>query len=83
MNEENGVLVLSKNAGAWYELGHGALGINPYDVRQMAAALYEGLTMEAPEKAARAKILREVIDHNSPSKWVWHQLRDITRLHEG
>jgi trehalose 6-phosphate synthase len=83
VNEVNGVLVLSKNAGAWYELGHGALGINPYDVRAMAEALYEGLTMEAPEKAARARILREVIDRNSPTKWVWHQLKDIASLHEG
>ncbi|MDQ4148826.1 MAG: trehalose-6-phosphate synthase [Actinomycetota bacterium] len=82
VNEVDGVLVLSQNAGAWYELGHGALGVNPYDVRAMAEALYEGLTMEPPEKAARSKVLREVIDRNSPSKWVWHQLNDITRLHE-
>lgn len=82
VNENDGVLVLSKNAGAWYELGHGALGINPYDVREMAEALYEGLTMDPAEKAARDKILKEVIERNTPSKWVWHQLNDIERLHE-
>jgi trehalose 6-phosphate synthase len=82
VNENDGVLVLSKNAGAWYELGHGALGVNPYDVREMAEALYEGLTMDPAERAARDKILKEVIERNTPSKWVWHQLNDIERLHE-
>jgi len=82
VNERDGVLVLSKNAGAWYELGHAALGINPYDVRDMAEALYAGLTMEADQKAQLSGILKEVISRNSPSKWVWHQLNDIKRLHE-
>ncbi|MGH2771709.1 MAG: alpha,alpha-trehalose-phosphate synthase (UDP-forming) [Actinomycetota bacterium] len=83
VNENDGVLILSKNAGAWYELGHAALSINPYDIHEMAEALYRGLTMEKSEKAELAAILKEVIDRNTPSKWVWYQLSDIRRLHEG
>ncbi|MEX0789542.1 MAG: trehalose-6-phosphate synthase [Actinomycetota bacterium] len=82
VNEVDGVVVLSKNAGAWYELEYGVLGINPYDIDEMAEALYTGLTMEPDEKKRMAALNREVIDHNTPSKWVWRQLKDITRLHE-
>lgn len=82
VNEVDGVVVLSKNAGAWYELEHGVLGVNPYDIEEMAEALYRGLTMEPEEKRRFAELNREVIEHNTPSKWVWQQLKDITRLHE-
>jgi len=82
VNETDGVLVLSRNAGAWYELGHGALGVNPYDIGEMSDALYEGLTMEPAQRKELAQILRSVVDRNTPSKWVWYQLHDIKRLHE-
>lgn len=82
VNENNGVLVLSRNAGAWYELGHGVIGINPFDVHEMANALYEGLTMEPSHRSELSQLLREVIERNNPTKWVWFQLRDIRRLHQ-
>ena len=82
VNEMDGVLVLSRNAGAWHELGHGATGVNPYDVSEMSEALHDGLMMPHEQRADRASFLREVLDKNTPSKWVWHQLNDIRRLHE-
>jgi len=82
VNEVDGVVVLSRNAGAWYELEFGVLGVNPYDVHEMSEALYAGLMMDAEEKQNRALFNKEVIERNTPSKWVWRQLRDITRLHE-
>ena len=82
VNEKDGVLVLSRNAGAWYELGHAALGVNPYDIHEMAEALYEGLTMEQGLRKELATILKGVVARNTPLKWVWYQLRDIRRLHD-
>lgn len=82
VNENDGVLVLSRNAGAWYELGHAALGVNPYDIHDMAEALYEGLTMEPGLKKEMAEMLKGVVSRNTPVKWVWYQLRDIRRLHD-
>jgi trehalose 6-phosphate synthase len=82
VNETDGVIVLSRNAGAWYELEFGVLGINPYDLHEMSEALYSGLTMNAEEKRIRSMFNKEVIERNTPSKWVWRQLKDITRLHE-
>ena len=82
VNEVDGVVVLSKNAGAWYEMEYGVLGVNPYDIQEMAEALYRGLTMAPGERRRMAQVNREIVDHNTPSKWVWRQLKDITRLHE-
>ncbi|MGQ0679597.1 MAG: alpha,alpha-trehalose-phosphate synthase (UDP-forming) [Actinomycetota bacterium] len=82
VNEVDGVVVLSRNAGAWTELEVGVLGINPYDIHEMSEALYLGLTMDDEQKRLRATFNREVIERNTPSKWVWRQLKDITRLHE-
>jgi trehalose 6-phosphate synthase len=77
VNESNGVLVLSRNAGAWDELGHAAITVNPYDISEMADALHAALTMDAAERRGRAELLREVVEHNSPRKWLGHQLADI------
>lgn len=82
VNETGGALVLSKNAGAWYELGQGALGVNPYDIHEMAEALFTGLTMDENQRMDLFNFTREVVERNTPSKWVWYQLRDIRRLHE-
>lgn len=82
VNENDGVLVLSRNAGAYYELWHGAIGVNPYDVTEMSEALYEGLMMEPAQRKELSDLLKGVIGQNTPSKWVWYQLNDIRRLHE-
>jgi trehalose 6-phosphate synthase len=80
INEVDGVVVLSRNAGSWQELAHGVIGVNPYDIAEMSEALQEALVMDAESRAARASALRDVVEHNNPTKWVWHQLRDIRRL---
>ena len=46
LNGVDGVLVLSREAGAWEELSSaGALGVNPFDVVATAEALHGALTM--------------------------------------
>ena len=50
VNQRNGVLALSENAGAFEELGEYAVPLYPFDVQQMADALYEALTMPEPER---------------------------------
>jgi trehalose 6-phosphate synthase len=77
VNQNDGVLVLSRNAGSWDELGHAALTINPYDVSEMADTIHTALTMDRAERRGRADLLREVVEHNNPWKWLGHQLADI------
>lgn len=80
VNERDGVLVLSRNAGSWHELGAAAIGVNPFDLAEMAEAINAALTMDEQERKTRARILREIVERNSPTKWVSHQLQDIARL---
>ena len=40
VNRRNGVLALSENTGAFEELGEFAVPLYPFDVQQMADALY-------------------------------------------
>ncbi|HYR62792.1 MAG TPA: trehalose-6-phosphate synthase [Actinomycetota bacterium] len=78
VNRNDGVLVLSRNAGSWYELGHAALTVNPYDVSEMADAIHTALTMDPEERRVRAELLAEVVERNNPWKWLSHQLEDIS-----
>jgi trehalose 6-phosphate synthase len=72
LNAADGVLVLSRQAGAWEELelaGEGALGINPFDVAGTADALHAALTMDAPARAARAGALRAAVRGRTSADW--------------
>lgn len=77
VNRNDGVLVLSRNAGSWYELGAAALSVNPYDVAETADALFRALTMDAAERQGRAGLLRTIVEANNSWKWLGHQLDDI------
>jgi trehalose 6-phosphate synthase len=77
LNQADGVLVLSREAGAWEELaldGEGALGINPFDVSATAEALHRALTMDADERARRAGALRAAVQARTSADWWADQL---------
>jgi trehalose 6-phosphate synthase len=82
LNEADGVLVLSHQAGAWEELalgGGGALGINPFDVAGTADALHAALSMDAPTRAARAAALRTAVRGRTSADWWADQLAAAQR----
>ncbi len=74
VNTRDGVLALSREAGAFDELGEGALEVNPFDVTGTATVLARALAMDAVERRGRAKILREAILSRSPSDWLDRQV---------
>jgi trehalose 6-phosphate synthase len=77
INTEDGVLVLSREAGAWEELeldGGGALGVNPFDVAGTADALHAALTMSSTERVARASSLRAAVVGRTSADWWADQL---------
>ena len=82
VNQRNGVLVLSENAGAHEELGEYALTVNPFDVDEQADALYEALTMQREERARRAKALKQTVEVNTIEEWVEAQLKDVADYRE-
>jgi trehalose 6-phosphate synthase len=77
VNERDGVLVLSENAGAHEQLGEWALTINPLDVSGQADALYEALTLDPAERRRRAEAIREHVRAHDIREWVDAQLADL------
>jgi trehalose 6-phosphate synthase len=81
VNRRRGALVLSKNAGAFARLGRQALGVNPFDLNETAAAIRDGLEMSSEERHRRARGLQRSALAHSPSGWLAAQLRamDVVR----
>ncbi len=80
VNRRHGVLLLSRNAGAYSRLRKYAIGVNPYDIDEQAEALHRALTMPEEEKTQRARGLSRLVRSNPPSRWIGHQLRDLERV---
>jgi trehalose 6-phosphate synthase len=76
LNERDGVLVLSREAGVCEELGPaGAIVVNPFDVSQTAEALATAVTMSASERASRATELAKEAGRRTIPDWLDDQLR--------
>ena len=74
-NRRDGVLCLSREAGAHDELHRSCLTVQPFDLVQTAAVLHEALVMEPAERAGRAAELRAHAQANPPAAWLETQLR--------
>ena len=70
VNQRNGVLLLSPEAGAYDELADAALPIHPYDIEQGANALHTALAMPADERRARAVQLADLAGRHTPHTWL-------------
>jgi trehalose 6-phosphate synthase len=77
VNERDGALVLSENAGAHEELGEWAITVNPIDISGQADALYEALTLEAGERRRRGDAICEHVRAHDITAWVDAQLADL------
>jgi trehalose 6-phosphate synthase len=80
VNERDGVLVLSRAAGAFRELGDAALPIGPEDVAGTAQALADALAMPIEERCWRAARLRAAVEANDFSDWFERQLSDLEEI---
>jgi trehalose 6-phosphate synthase len=80
VNERDGVLVLSENAGSHEELGEWALTVNPFDVDEQADAIYAGLTMSRDERRARLDAICTHVRSHDVADWLSAQLADLDRL---
>jgi len=77
VNEHDGVLVLSENAGAHEELGRWALTVNPLDVLGQAEALHAALLLELPERRRRVEAIRGQVRAHGIREWIEAQLADV------
>jgi trehalose 6-phosphate synthase len=79
LNERDGVLVLSENAGAHEELGEWALTVNPFDVEGQAQALHRALELPQAERRARLEAIRAHVREHDQREWIEAQLADLDR----
>ena len=80
LNRRNGVLVLSENAGSWYELGDHAMVVNPFDIEAGAQALYRALSLPDDARSRLSEQLRHSVRAYEISSWIQRQLEDINEL---
>jgi trehalose 6-phosphate synthase len=77
VNERDGVLILSENAGAHEELGDWALSVNPFDVAGQADAIHRALEMSADERRERIAAIRTWVREHDLFGWIEVQLQAL------
>lgn len=82
VNERDGVLVLSRVAGAYRELRDACLPITPTDVEETACKLYEAVTLDAEERHVLAAKARQIVERRDPAAWLMDQIADALAAHD-
>ena len=74
VNERDGLVLLSPEAGAWAELEGAVRRVHPYDVSGTADALAAALAASPDERRTEAAALRERAGRRTPADWLADQL---------
>jgi trehalose 6-phosphate synthase len=77
VNERDGVLILSENAGVHEELGDWVLSVNPFDVAGQAEAIHRAIEMPAEERRDRIEAIRAWVREHDLASWIDLQLRAL------
>lgn len=80
VNQHNGVLVLSRTAGAFQQLAKGSIPTSPTDIVETAQGLYQGLTLSQEERRQKATLARQAVEKNDLNMWLTRQIQDINEL---
>jgi trehalose 6-phosphate synthase len=67
---DDAALVLSKFAGAYRQLGDDAIGVNPRDTPETAAAIEHALEMDDAERRVRMRRLRKQVAGETVEGWI-------------
>ena len=81
-DDEGGVLILSRFAGASREL-RDAVIVNPYDIEQMAGAIRYALEMDVEERISRMRKMRETIREHNIYRWAGNLIEGLTQIRLG
>lgn len=79
INERDGIVCLSTEAGAFDSLADAVEPLDPFDVESTADAIERALDMAAPDRRAMAARLRQRAGTRTPSGWLEAQLAAATR----
>ncbi len=78
-SKEQGVLILSRFAGASLELTD-ALLVNPYDTRGLADAIHRALTMAPAERHARMARMRTYVREHNIYRWAGSLIAELAAI---
>jgi trehalose 6-phosphate synthase len=78
-NDEEGVLILSRFAGAHRELPE-ALEINPFATHEVSAAMLRALEMPGDEQRKRMQRLRDQVAYNNVFRWAGKFLSELLKF---
>jgi trehalose 6-phosphate synthase len=79
VNDCDGVLILSENAGSYQELRDWAISINPFDLTGQAEAIHAALQLPGAERRRRLEGIRAHVRRHDLSAWIEAQLADFDR----
>jgi trehalose 6-phosphate synthase len=79
-NARDGVVILSRTAGAYEQLREAVLPVTPTDIEETADQLYEALVMPARERRQRAELARGIVQRETPADWMRSQLSDAAEV---
>jgi trehalose 6-phosphate synthase len=78
-DDERGVLILSRFAGASREL-HDALIVNPYDTEVIADAIHTALEMRPAEIERRMQTLRRTVREHNIYRWAANLISELAEI---
>jgi trehalose 6-phosphate synthase len=79
VNERDGAVVLSREAGAYEELHAWVLGVDPLDVDEQAEALLAAIRLPRAERAARWAAIRDHVRTHDLGAWAERELEELER----
>jgi trehalose 6-phosphate synthase len=80
VNHRDGVVVLSRNAGAYEELAPWVVAVDPFDIAGQAEALHEALSLSEEDRRSRAGSIRAHVRKHDLTEWLDLQLADLDRV---
>ena len=80
--DEHGVLILSRFAGAAHELSD-ALVVNPYDTEEMADAIARALEMPPQQLRIRMQRMRAIVHERNIYRWAGTLMEELCRIRTG
>lgn len=79
----NGVLILSEFTGAAFQLGRGAILVNPYDLDHLAETLLRAVSMSPEQRCPAMRRLRSVVQRQNVHWWADSFLNACMRVARG
>jgi trehalose 6-phosphate synthase len=76
---EQGILVLSRFAGASHELVD-ALAVNPYDTEELADSIHRALEMEPAERRSRMSRMRSYVREHNIYRWAGNLIAELAAI---